>query len=101
VSSAAGSGPLPPYHQSPLDFDAMLEQYEVLRLRAVYKPKTVYEHRRVLKKAWKLSKEGLLTKNAQLQAVALCRHLQTGQRPRREQEAAAIIEAFVRWYRRP
>jgi hypothetical protein len=102
MSTAVGPGPGAPFHHiGPFDFEATLEQYEVLRLRHIYQPKTVYEHKRVLKKMWGLFKEDMLTTNPHALAVRLCRHLRPSQRHRREQEAAAALEAFVRWYQRP
>lgn len=90
--------PFPPL--GPLDPPATIEAYEALRLRAIYRPHTVYERKRILRNAAKTFGQALLAGDPHEMAEALYRHLSPERRAKYVTDAASWIEDFQDWHRR-
>lgn len=88
------------HNLAPLDLAATIEQYEALRLRHIYRPKTVYEHKRIVRLAARIFGDQVLEDDPHTMAAALYRHMSEERAAKYVNDAASILKDFQGWHRR-
>jgi len=100
MTAAAGPVYLPFHNLAPLDLPATIEQYEILRLRHIYQPKTLYEHKRIIRKAARKYQDLVLENDVHMMAKSLYSHMSEERRAKYVADAASILKDFQDWHRR-